>query len=138
MQAQVTLVEGMQFLAETESGHALVIDSGNPDLGGKDTGPRPMELVLTALCGCTAMDVISILRKMRQPVRRFRVRAEARQRPDHPHVFTHVKVIYEVEGEVDEKKVRKAVDLSQSRYCPVAATLRAAGVPVEVEIRISA
>lgn len=122
-QARVRLVEGMQFVAESGSGHAIVLDS-DPSVGGKNTGPRPMELVLMGLAGCTAMDVISILRKKRQPVEGLEVNVQAERAESHPKVYTKIHVEYVVYGDVDEKAAQHAIELSEGKYCSVAAMLR--------------
>ncbi len=122
--ASVTLEGGeLRFVARAGSGHALVLDDGRGD-----TGIRPAELVPLALAGCTAMDVISILRKKRQDVTGYEVRAEGVQMDAHPHAFTRVDVVHVVSGRsVDVEAVRRAIELSATKYCSVGATL-ASGV----------
>ncbi|MDR5684354.1 MAG: OsmC family protein [Armatimonadota bacterium] len=93
---------------------------------GGAVGPSPMDLVLAAVGGCTAMDVVSILEKMREPVRGLEVRVSGERATDHPRIYRKVHVHYRVEGEgLDPEKVRKAIDLSQSKYCSVSAMVRA-------------
>ena len=118
--AVVTLDGGaMRFSARSGSGHSLVLDDGDGD-----GGPRPSELVPIALAACTAMDVISILRKKRQVVTGYEVRAVGEQRDGAPAVFTTVDVEHVVDGpEVDVEAVRRSIELSATRYCPVGATL---------------
>jgi putative redox protein len=112
---------GLRFLGATDSGHVVAFD----DESG-DSGARPMEAVLAALGACTAMDVLSILRKKRQPVSRYRVRVEGEQRAEHPRVFTAIRVVHEVDGhEVEREAFRRAIELSAERYCPVGAMLAA-------------
>lgn len=119
----VSLLEKMQFRVDTGSGHALVIDA-SPDVGGAEAGPRPMELQLAALAGCSAMDVISILRKMRQDVTVYEVSAHGETAPDHPQRYTEVVLIHRVGGDaIREDSVRRAIELSMTRYCPVYAML---------------
>jgi len=123
MKARVTLNEGMQFVGSAESGHAVLLDAA-PGVGGSDTAPRPMELLLISLGGCTGMDVVSILRKMRIEWDRFEVLLEAERAPEHPKVFTKIHLIYRIWGDdIPEDKLKKAIDLSQERYCPVTAML---------------
>ena len=123
----------MAFDVAAGSGHTVRIDAA-ADAGGADSGPRPKELLLAALAGCTSMDVISILAKMRQPVRVLRVRAEGNEVEHHPKVFPAIDVIYEVEGDgLDPERVAHAVALSQWRYCPVSAMLRPAA---EIRVKI--
>ena len=112
---------GLRFLAATESGHAVAFDDETGD-----TGARPLEVVLGALGSCTAMDVLSILRKKRQPVDWYRVRVEAEQRDESPRVFTAIRVIHELDGhEVEREAARRAIELSATRYCPVGAMFAA-------------
>ena len=109
----------LRFVARTGSGHALVLDDGR-----SDTGPRPAELIPLALAGCTAMDVISILRKKRQDVTGYEVRAEGVQMDGHPNAFTRIDVVHVVEGPApDVEAVRRAIELSATKYCSVGATL---------------
>lgn len=118
--ASVTLDgQHLRFVGRTESGHRIVID----DSAG-DAGPRPAELVALALAGCTAMDVVSILRKKRQEVTHYEVRAKATQREDPPHLFTRIDVVHDVEGTaIDVEAVRRSIELSATRYCAVGGTL---------------
>ncbi len=109
----------LRFVACSGSGHSVVLDDGRGD-----TGPRPAELIPMALAGCTAMDVISILRKKRQEVTRYEVRAEGVQMDDHPNAFTRVDVLHVVEGPaIDVDALRRAIELSATKYCSVGATL---------------
>jgi putative redox protein len=110
----------LRFTATTGSGHTLVLDSADGD-----QGPRPAELVAVAAAACAAMDVISILRKKRQEVSRYEVKATAQQHEDaHPAVFVRIDVIHVVEGEaVEVEAVRRAIELSATRYCSVGGTL---------------
>lgn len=118
--ATITLEgEGLRFVAESGSGHALVLDDGRGD-----TGMRPAELIPMAIAGCTAMDVISILRKKRQVVTGYRVLASGTQQDDHPNAFTRIDVLHVVDGEsIDLDAVRRAIELSATKYCSVGATL---------------
>jgi putative redox protein len=123
--------EGLRFTGTTPNG-SLELASG---LDGPGTGVRPMELLALALGGCTAMDVQSILVKMRQPVESFRVEVRGERAEDHPRRFTALEVVYRLRGDLDEKKVQRAVELSETRYCSVEATLRPA-VPITSRIVI--
>src|ERR1051326_1746002 len=121
--ATVQLQNAMTFRASTASGHELVMDA-SPDVGGTESGVRPMELLMAGLGGCTGMDVISILRKMRQDVTSYDVRVSGEQAPEHPKVFTSIQVEHVVRGRaLKEDMVRRAVELSATRYCPAAAML---------------
>ena len=109
----------LRFVARSGSGHSVALDDGRGD-----TGPRPAELVPMALAGCTAMDVISILRKKRQEVTGYEVRAEGVQMEGHPNAFTRIDVVHVVEGPApDVEAVRRAIELSATKYCSVGATL---------------
>lgn len=114
---------GLRLQAATGSGHGLLFD----DVEGND-GPRPTEVLLAALGACTAMDVVSILRKKRQALGSYRVRLEGEQAAEHPRVFTAVRVVHEFEGgQLDAVAVRRAIELSAGSYCAISATL-ASGV----------
>lgn len=112
--------QGLRLVGETGSGHRLVLDNAEGD-----AGPRPAELVPLAVAGCTAMDVISILRKKRQVVTSYRVEAAGVQRDEAtPHVFTSVDVTHVLEGpDLNVEAVRRAIELSATRYCSVGGTL---------------
>ena len=109
----------LRFVATSGSGHSMVMDDGRGD-----TGPRPAELIPMALAGCTAMDVISILRKKRQDITRYEVRAEGVQMDEHPNAFTRIDVLHVVDGSaIDVDALSRAIELSATKYCSVGATL---------------
>ena len=114
--------EGLLFEAAT--GHGTVPLASGLDAPGQ--GATPMEVLAVALGGCTAMDVVSILVKMRQPVEAFRVEVSGERAEEHPKRFTSLEVVYYLTGDLDEKKVKRAIELSEERYCSVEATLRPA------------
>jgi putative redox protein len=123
LDARVDLLDGMAFRATTGTGHQIVMD-GAPDVGGGDAGPRPMEMLLVGLGGCTGMDVISILRKMRQDVSGYQVRLHGERATDHPKVFTSITVEHVVRGRgLSPDAIKRAVELSATRYCSAAAML---------------
>jgi putative redox protein len=125
MKAKVTFCGGMRFVGQADSGHAVVMDTAAAS-GGMDSAARPSELLLIGLAGCTGMDVISILRKKRQAVSGLELVVHAEHAPDHPKRFTAMAVEYRLRGTgVDPAAVRRAIELSESRYCSVRATLRA-------------
>lgn len=126
VEAKVTLVdEGMSFEGTASSGHTLMLDAST-EHGGQDAGFRPMELLLVGLAGCTAMDVISILRKKRQNVTGLEVRVEGKRAVDHPRVYTEICVEYVVRGQgVDPRAVERSIELSETKYCSAMAMLRA-------------
>lgn len=123
MKSIVTLKDGMNFDTELD-GHHFDIDAAE-QFGGRDIGPSPKGLVLSALCGCTAMDVISILRKMKTIPDTFSVEAEAELTEHHPKVFSQIKMVYRFTGDsLNEKNIHKAINLSQDNYCGVSAMLK--------------
>ncbi len=116
------------------SGHTIRVDA-EESVGGKDSGPRPKPLVLVALAGCSGMDVVSILKKMREPVSWFDMKVSGDLTEEHPKYYTSVKITYEFKASdgLSDANVRKAVTLSQDKYCGVNALLKKA-IPVEWEI----
>jgi putative redox protein len=121
--AGVELVGAMTFRATTASGHAVVMDS-SPDVGGTHAGATPMELLMVSLGGCTGMDVISVLRKMRQDVTSYEVRVSGVRATEHPKIFTSIQVEHVVQGRgLSVESVKRAVELSATRYCSAAAML---------------
>jgi putative redox protein len=123
---------GLRFVAETGSGHRLVLDDGEGN-----GGPRPSELVPVALAACTAMDVISILRKKRQEVTSYAVEASGDQSETAPHQFTRLDVTHAVEGPaVDLEAVRRAIELSATRYCSVGGTLSSGATEIHHRYRV--
>ena len=123
MEAKVVWHEGMRFIGIGPSGHAMLMDT-SPEVGGEDSGPRPTEVLLFALGGCTGMDAVSILRKMRTPPRRFEVLIQAERASEHPKAVRKVHLTYRAEG-VPEENLKKAAQLSQERYCSVSHSLAA-------------
>jgi len=124
MQAKVVWSEGLSFSGSSDSGFSINLGASE-SVGGKDDGFRPLELVLTGLIGCTAMDVISILQKKRQQVTAFEVTASAERANDHPKVFTSVEINYRITGtDIDENAVQRAIELSETRYCPAQAMFK--------------
>lgn len=114
---------GMAFESEME-GHKIVVDA-DESVGGKNLGVRPKGLMLTALAGCTGMDVVSILAKMRVELEHFNVRVEANLTEEHPKHFDAMKLVYEFKGNnLEDEKLRKAIDLSMERYCGVSAVYK--------------
>lgn len=122
----------MQFRAENEEGNALIMDAF-PAHGGEGKGPTPKQMILAGLAGCTAMDVISILQKMRAPPESLHVEASGELTEEHPKVFKSLHLRYVVKGNVPRDKMERAVDLSQNQYCGVSAMLRkAASITFEI------
>lgn len=131
---KVNYLENMAFEAEV-NGHKIMLDAAEP-VGGMNRGPRPKPLMLTALAGCTGMDVVSILKKMRVEFDDFNVVVEGDLTDDHPKQFFKMNVIYEFKGkDLPLEKLKKAVNLSEEIYCGVSATYKKA-FEVTSEIRI--
>jgi putative redox protein len=117
MNTTVKWIDGMMMVGESASGHAIVMD-GPEDLGGKNLGIRPMEMLLLGMGGCTTIDVVSTLKKMREEVRDCRVEISAQRADEHPKVFTKIHLNFIINGSnLNEKKVEKAVSLSADKYC---------------------
>lgn len=117
-----TWVGGLRFVHRSASGHGLVTDAPADDQG--DTiAPTPMELVLLGLIGCTGVDVASILQRMREPLEGLEVSATYQRSETHPKVFTKIHLTYSLRGALDEKKVVRAMELSETKYCSVSAML---------------
>ena len=117
MKATVKWLDQVAFVAETGSGHAVVVD-GAPEAGGRNIGMRPMELVLAGAAACTAFDVVWILNKARQPVTDCVVDADAERAPEEPKVFTRIHLKYRVAGRgLERRHVERAVRLSKEKYC---------------------
>ena len=124
--AVVKFVDGMQFVGETGTGHAFVMDAV-PGVGGNNTGCRPMELLLVAIGGCTGMDVVSILRKKKLDIEgvRMNVTGKWKDGDEYPRYFEGINVEYVITGkDITEDAVRHAIELSETKYCSVAANLR--------------
>ncbi|MCK4334405.1 OsmC family protein [candidate division WOR-3 bacterium] len=132
--AVVQRIQGLSLAGKSDSGHWTMMDT-KADVGGNEAATAPMELLLISLGGCTAMDVLSILEKMRQPVQDFRVELEAEHAPEHPKVYTRIRLLYVVNGHVEPRKLERAIELSQTTYCSVTAMLRKS-VDIETSYRI--
>jgi putative redox protein len=118
VEAKAVWIDGLRFNADAGSGFPLVVD------GEKKTGSSPMELVLIGLCACTGYDVASILRKKREPFTSLEVHAEAERATEPPTVYTDIRLVYRVGGEVSHKAMEDAVKLSEEKYCSVSAMLQ--------------
>lgn len=120
-ETRLHLVDGLRFTGTTPSGHTIELDS---NVDGAPSAPTPMEAQLVALGGCTAMDTISILRKMRQEVMEYDVRLSAARATEHPRVYTSIVPTHVVRGRgISEANVQRAIQLTMTRYCPVFAML---------------
>nr|VFK67395.1 MAG: putative redox protein [Candidatus Kentron sp. UNK]VFK72761.1 MAG: putative redox protein [Candidatus Kentron sp. UNK] len=135
MKARIKWVEQATFLGESGSGHAVVMD-GAPEVGGRDLGVRPMEAILMGLGGCTTFDVVSILRKARQPIDDCVVDIEAERAESPPKIFTHIHIHYRVIGRgISKERVERAIALSTEKYCSATIMLsKAARITHDYEI----
>lgn len=136
MKARVQLVEGMTFVAESGSGHAVVVDAA-PDVGGRNLGARPMELVLMGTGACSAIDVVHILRKARQPITGCVVEMDSERAPEDPKVFTRIHFHYVVTGKgLAPAQVERSIKLSKEKYCSATIMLaKMAEITFDFEIR---
>ena len=136
MKARIKLVEGITFIAESGSGHGVVVD-GAPDIGGKDLGARPMELVLMGTGACSAIDVVLFLRKARQAITDCVVELEGERAAENPKVFTRIHFHYVVTGaSLAAPQVERAITLSKDKYCSATAMMaKTAEITFDYEIR---
>lgn len=136
MKARVQWAGEALFLGESGSGHAVVMD-GPPDAGGRNLGVRPMEMLLIGLGGCSNFDVVSILRKGRQPVDSCEVFLDAERAGEEPKVFTKIHLHFVVKGRgLKEAQVKRAVELSAEKYCSASIMLGRAGVDISHDYEI--
>ena len=136
MKARVQLVQGMTFVAESGSGHAVVADAA-PDVGGRDLGARPMELVLMGTGACSAIDVVHILRRARQDVTGCVVELDSERAEEDPKVFTRIRMHYVVTGKgLARNQVERAIKLSKEKYCSATIMLaHTAEITFDFEVR---
>ncbi len=121
--ATVKMVEGLQLIGYASSGHGVVLDT-SPESGGQNKGSSPMELVLIALGGCTAMDVISIMQKKRQDLRGLEIKIDGIRSEEHPKVYKEINIHYIFKGKnLSEDACKRSIELSQEKYCSVSAML---------------
>ena len=113
---------GMEFVGKVASGHDIRMDAGD-SVGGADSAPRPVEVLLSSLGGCTGMDVVSVLRKMKTEPKSLQIEIQDERATEYPKAFTKIHLIYKVEGDVPEENLVKAIELSLTKYCPIANTL---------------
>jgi putative redox protein len=123
MQAKVKWVEGLEFIGESGTNHAIVMDAG-AEHGGTNMGMRPLELLLVAIGGCSGMDVASILKKKRQQLSGIEVKVAGTNAETHPMKFTGIEIEYIITGkDISDEAVKKAIESSMEKYCSVKATL---------------
>ncbi len=124
MKMNITWTGQMSFSGSAPSGHEIRMDAAT-EIGGQNSGPRPTELLLHAVAGCTGIDIISILQKMRLNPNSFRIEIEGARADEHPKRFTNIHILYALEGELPEEKVVRAITLSKDKYCSVSHSLNA-------------
>ncbi len=125
MKANIAWQEGVSFLGQVGSGHSVLMD-GAPEAGGKNLGPRPMEMILLGLGGCTAFDVVHILRKGRQAITGCQVEMDAQRAIEDPKVFTRIHLHFIITGKgLDPRQVERAINLSAEKYCSASMMLKA-------------
>lgn len=135
MKAMVKWIEGLKFIGETDSGHLVVMDAPK-ESGGENLAPSPMALLVTILGGCTGMDVVSILKKMREKLNNFSIEINAQRREEHPRIFSEIEMVYKFQGEnLNRQNVEKAVNLSFEKYCSIGAILKLS-CPIKYRIEI--
>jgi putative redox protein len=121
--ATVSYIHGLQFAGTASSGHAIVMD-GDPEVGGNNTAPEPMELLLLGLGGCSGMDVVSILRKKRQDITGLEINVKGEQADTFPKKFIDIDLELVVKGKnISEDAVKRSIELSMNKYCSVKASL---------------
>ena len=117
MNISVNWVDGMLMVGKSHSGHSITMD-GPPEIGGDNLGVRPMEMLLLGVAGCTMIDVVTTLKKMRQDLTNCETKLSAERADEHPKVFTNIHIEFIVKGhDLDPKKVEKAITLSAEKYC---------------------
>jgi len=125
MKANIAWQEGVSFLGQVGSGHSVLMD-GAPEAGGKNLGPRPMEMILLGLGGCTAFDVVHIMRKGRQAITGCQVEMDAQRATEDPKVFTRIHLHFIITGkDLDSRQVERAINLSAEKYCSASMMLKA-------------
>jgi putative redox protein len=125
MNVKVDLQENLKFNAQGESGHNMPMDASE-SAGGDDSAPKPLEMMLAGLGGCTGIDVVLILRKMKAEIEDFNIDIEAERAEEHPKRYEKIHLNYYIKGKnLDERKVEKAIDLSENKYCSASASLNA-------------
>jgi putative redox protein len=135
MKAKVSWAEGMRFVGVGDTGHGILMESKSGE--APPAGSSPMEMVLIALGGCSSIDIVDILRKMRQDLASLEVVIHAERAPDPPRVFTRAELEFVASGEgLTEEALKRAVDLSMGKYCSVAATLSRGGTKIAHRYRV--
>ena len=136
MNISVNWVDGMLMVGKSHSGHSITMD-GPPEIGGDNLGVRPMEMLLMAVAGCTMIDVVTTLKKMRQDLTNCETKLSAERADEHPKVFTNIHIQFIIKGQdLDPKKVEKAITLSAEKYCSASIMLgKTASITHDFEIQ---
>ncbi len=125
MKINVDWQDKLQFVGDLPSGHTVIMD-GSEKIGGENKGARPLELLLNGLAGCTGIDIVMILKKMQQEVSEFSMEVEGERAEEHPKRFTKIHLTYKLKGKnLDEKKVARAIQLSEEKYCSASSSFNA-------------
>ena len=135
MNISVNWIDGMLMVGKSHSGHSITMD-GPPEIGGNNLGVRPMEMLLLGVAGCTMIDVVTTLKKMRQDLTNCETKLSAERADEHPKVFTDIHIEFIVKGhDLDPKKVEKAITLSAEKYCSASIMLgKTASITHDFEI----
>ena len=135
MNISVNWVDGLLMVGKSDSGHTITMD-GPPESGGENLGVRPMEMLLLGVAGCTMIDVVTTLKKMRQDLSRLETKINAERATDHPKVFTNIHIQFILKGQnLNEKRVDKAITLSAEKYCSASIMLgKTASITHDFEI----
>ena len=135
MNISVNWIDGMLMVGKSHSGHSITMD-GPPEIGGNNLGVRPMEMLLLGVAGCTMIDVVTTLKKMRQDLTNCETKLSAERADEHPKVFTGIHIQFIVKGQdLDPKKVEKAITLSAEKYCSASIMLgKTASITHDFEI----
>ena len=135
MNISVNWIDGMLMVGKSHSGHSITMD-GPPEIGGENLGVRPMEMLLLGVAGCTMIDVVTTLKKMRQELTHCETKVNAERADDHPKVFTDIHIQFIIKGKgLDSKKVEKAITLSAEKYCSASIMLgKTASITHDFEI----
>lgn len=135
MEVKIKQVEGLTFIGKGDTNHWIAID-GPEKFGGAEAASRPMELILISLGSCTGSDVASILQKKRTDYEKMEINIKGEKQKEHPKIFTKINLEYIFYGKISEKQVKRAIELSQDKYCPVVAMLSKAGVKIDYSYKI--
>lgn len=129
--------DAVHFAGSSGTTDVKIHIDGSPDIGGEGAGARPMELVLMALGSCSALDLVSILKKQRQQIDNFQIDIEGKRRDEVPNIFTAIHLSFKLQGTIDQTKAEKAANLAVKKYCSVHDMLAAGGVDITYDVHIT-